>query len=158
MAGQGVETRLIGVMLRLPALAVNRLIAQGLVDAGYRDIRPAHMVVLQLTSRDSPLGRSATVTDLAEKAQMTKQSMGYLVDQLVRAGYLTLSPHPQDRRAKLVKRTRKATALHPVARRVVARAQDEWAAQMGTRQMAHLLRLLGKLNEVVLREQRELGP
>lgn len=60
-------------------------------------IRPAHSAVFFHMEHDGiRLGR------LAEKAQMTPQAMGALVDDLEELGYLHRVPDPVDRRAKLI--------------------------------------------------------
>lgn len=65
---------------------------------GYDDLRAAHNAVPR---HIDPEG--SRITTLAEGAGMTKQSMGYLVDSLVGAGYLALGPDPLDGRAKLAR-------------------------------------------------------
>jgi DNA-binding MarR family transcriptional regulator len=43
------------------------------------------------------------LTELAEAAQVTKQTAGFLVDQLERAGYVERVPDPRDAGAKLIR-------------------------------------------------------
>ncbi|MFZ6731790.1 MarR family winged helix-turn-helix transcriptional regulator [Undibacterium sp. Ji42W] len=45
------------------------------------------------------------MVDLAARAGMTKQSMGYLVDQMQAAGLLEIAPDPHDKRANIVRLT-----------------------------------------------------
>src|ERR1700747_1273074 len=71
-----------------------RRVAAGLAEAGFGDIRPAHTAVFQHIDADG-----SRLTDLAERAQITKQSMGYLVDFLEQRGYLERRSDPTDRRA-----------------------------------------------------------
>src|SRR5512147_1029917 len=52
-----------------------------------------------------PLEGGRRLTDLATVANMTKQAMGEFVADLANAGYVTVSPDPADRRAKLVSLT-----------------------------------------------------
>src|SRR5437879_5426747 len=89
--------RMIGALLRVPFQAINTRIAEGLAASGYTDLRPAHFAVFQ---HMRPQGRR--LTELAELAQMTKQSMGFLVDYLEERGYVERRPDPLDRRAKIV--------------------------------------------------------
>ncbi|QRP48800.1 MarR family winged helix-turn-helix transcriptional regulator [Amycolatopsis sp. FDAARGOS 1241] len=49
------------------------------------------------------------LTRLAEKALMTSQAMGELVDDLERLGYLRREPDPADRRAKLIRFTNRGS-------------------------------------------------
>ena len=82
------------------------------------------------------------LTDLAEQAQITKQSAGFLIDQLERAGYVHRTPDPTDARARLVSiaprgaeaipiaaaaRPSGATTSAPGARRNSATASRSWA-------------------------------
>jgi MarR family len=77
----------IGILLREPFHEVVRRVSAGLAAAGFDDVRPAHTAVFP---HIEPVG--LRLTDLAERAQMTKQSMGYLVDHLEQRGYLERAP------------------------------------------------------------------
>src|SRR6266700_5494044 len=87
----------IGILLRDPVQEVIRRVSVGLADAGFDDLRPAHTAVFQHIEAGG-----SRLTDLAERAQITKQSMGYLIDHLEERGYLERRPDPTDRRAALV--------------------------------------------------------
>jgi MarR family transcriptional regulator, temperature-dependent positive regulator of motility len=54
---------------------------EGLRAAGYGDVRPAHYAIFRYLEDEG-----SRVTELAEAAGMTKQSMGELVDHLERRG------------------------------------------------------------------------
>lgn len=56
------------------------------------------------------------VTQLAEQAQITKQTAGFLVDQLERGGYVCRVPDPADARARLVRLAPRGQAAVAVAR------------------------------------------
>ena len=56
------------------------------------------------------------VSVLAERAQITKQSMAELVAHLERHGYVERVPDPADGRAKLVRATDRGRAVFAVAR------------------------------------------
>lgn len=50
------------------------------------------------------IGHGGTrLTDLAEMAEVTKQTAGFLVDRLADAGYVERVPDPSDARARLVR-------------------------------------------------------
>src|SRR5438270_7665150 len=87
----------LGILLRDPFQEVVRRVSVGLAEAGFDDLRQAHTAVFQHIAPDG-----SRLTDLAERAQITKQSMGYLVDYLEQRGYLERRPDPSDRRAALV--------------------------------------------------------
>jgi DNA-binding MarR family transcriptional regulator len=75
---------------------LNQRITAGVMAAGH-PIRPAHAAVF--VNIDS---EGTRLTALAERARMTPQAMGELVDDLVERGYLARTPDPSDRRAKLI--------------------------------------------------------
>jgi DNA-binding MarR family transcriptional regulator len=112
----------------------------GLTAAGYSDVRPAHFTVFQ---HMPPEG--IRLTSLADAALLTKQSMGYLVDDLEARGYVERVPDPADRRAKLVRLTARGRAVDVTVRSVIRQVEAEWAARLGEdeyRQLTHLLRAL----------------
>jgi DNA-binding MarR family transcriptional regulator len=120
------DHRLIGALLRRPVQAINTRIAEGLVAVGYTDLRPAHFPVFQ---HMLPQGRR--LTELAELAQMTKQSMGFLVDYLEERGYVEREPDPVDRRAKMVCYTDKGRDVEKRAREIIQDVESEWAGYVG---------------------------
>lgn len=87
-------------------------------------LRAAHAQVFESLDRDG-----TRLTVLAERAQMSHQAMGEMVEELVRHGYLERVPDPVDRRARLIRptalgRARLAGAAVQV-RALYARWQDE---------------------------------
>jgi DNA-binding MarR family transcriptional regulator len=107
------------------------------------DVTPAQARVFQ---RIAPGG--SRLTDLAEQAQITKQSAGFLVDQLERAGYVERGPDPTDARARLVRVAPRGAAAIPVAAAIVADVEREWAAHLGAARMARLREALTRLREI----------
>src|SRR5262245_6663927 len=89
-AGQE-DRRMIGALLRIPREVAIKQVVAGLVAAGFGDVRPAHFTVFQHMSTEG-----IRLTALAEAALMTKQSMGYLVDDLEAHGYVERVPDPTD--------------------------------------------------------------
>jgi DNA-binding MarR family transcriptional regulator len=106
------DRRLIGALLRAPAQAVVRYIHHAFAEAGYNDLRPAHMPILMYV--DHP-PHGTRITELAERAQMTKQSMGDLVADMEALGVVERIPDPTDRRAKIVRYTARGWELHQTA-------------------------------------------
>ena len=84
---------------------------------------------------------------LADRAQMTKQSMAELVAHLEHHGYVERVPDPQDRRAKLVKATARGQDVYAIAREFVSDVEAEWTEKLGERKIETLRRLLKELNE-----------
>ena len=88
------------------------------------------------------------LTDLAEQARVTKQTAGFLVDQLEQAGYVERRRDPRDARARLVCIAPRGAEAVEVAAEVVAQVEAEWTAHLGIRDMQHLRRTLVKLREI----------
>lgn len=65
---------------------------------GHPAVRSGHV---QLLRHLDAAGTRATV--LAQRAQVTKQTMSRLVQELAASGYVALAPDPADRRAQLVR-------------------------------------------------------
>ena len=83
-----------GLLLFLPYRALENRIFAALAEAGFDDFTPARARVMQRIGPDG-----TRLTELAEQAQITKQTAGFLVDQLEKAGYVTRVPDPTDKRA-----------------------------------------------------------
>ncbi|MEU6357104.1 MarR family transcriptional regulator [Streptomyces sp. NPDC047072] len=132
-----------GVLLFLPYRALENRVFAALAEAGYDDFTPAQARVLQ---RVGPHG--TRLTELAEQSQITKQTAGFLVDQLEKAGYVTRAPDPTDRRARLVCIATKAQAAKEVADGVVAEVEREWEEHLGKRRMKQLREALTLLREI----------
>jgi DNA-binding MarR family transcriptional regulator len=88
------------------------------------------------------------LTDLAEQAQVTKQTAGFLVDQLVRQGYVDRVPDPQDGRARLVRISRRGQRAARLAATVVAEVEREWTARLGASGMRRLRAAMLSLREL----------
>jgi DNA-binding MarR family transcriptional regulator len=71
------------------------------------------------------------LTDLAQRAGMSKQAMGDLVDQCAAWGLVTREPDPRDARARMVKFTPTGMAWLQAFREAVAQAEREFRAEVG---------------------------
>ena len=139
----GHEQPNLGILLRDPFQEVVRRVSVGLAEAGFDDLRPAHTAVFQHIE-----AAGSRLTDLAERAQITKQSMGYLIDHLEQCGYLERRPDPSDRRAALISLTDRGWEQVRAARRIIAAVEEEWAAELGQSRMQQLRELLGDLRQL----------
>jgi DNA-binding MarR family transcriptional regulator len=128
------------VLLREPFLAITEEIHRRLHELGHPEVRVAHGNVFQFLDDDG-----TRVSALAERAQMTKQSMAELVAHLEKHGHVERVPDPSDRRAKLVRATAKGRRLIPVAREVIAETEERWTERLGTARMRQLRELLAEL-------------
>ena len=71
------------------------------------------------------------LTELAQKAGMSKQAMGDLVDQCEAWGLVTRDPDPRDARARLVQFTPTGLLWLQAFREAVAQAEKEFRAEVG---------------------------
>ena len=76
---------------------------------------------------------------------MTKQSMGYLVEQLEAAGYIERVTDPSDARAVIIRRTKAGWAYNRAAAEEVALLERDWAHLLGQAKMKQLKALLAEL-------------
>lgn len=133
----------VGLLLYIPYRAMEARVFGALAAAGFDDFSPAQARVFQ---RIAPGG--TRLTDLAEQAQITKQSAGFLVDQLERSGYVQRIPDPTDARARLVRIADRGARAVPVAAAVVAEVEAEWSEHLGARRMSQLRAALTSLREI----------
>jgi DNA-binding MarR family transcriptional regulator len=132
----------LGVLLREPYRLGNERLHQRFADRGHAEIRTPHGNVFPYLDDDG-----TRVSVLAERAQITKQSMAELVSHLERHGYVERVPDPDDGRAKLVRTTKKGNELYAIAREFVAEVEAEWTRRLGKAKMRRLRELLRELNE-----------
>jgi DNA-binding MarR family transcriptional regulator len=130
-----------GALLRDPALAMNELVSEALVERGFGDFRPALGTIGQHVA-DS----GSRITDLAQLAQLTKPTVVYLVNDLERLGYVKRVPDPADGRAKLIRLTARGTRAQGAAREIVAQIEQDWSRLLGAREFATLRALLERLH------------
>jgi len=131
----------IGILLRRLSQDVVQRVSDGLVEAGFDDVRPAHTAVFQHIEGDG-----SRLTDLAERAQITKQSMGYLVDYLEERGYLERRPDPADRRVALICLTERGWEEVEAALAIIARVEEDWSRRLGQPRLELLRELLDELS------------
>ena len=134
----------LGILLRGPYHEIVRRIADELGDAGFDDIRPAHTAVFQHIKAEG-----SRLSELAQGAQITKQSMGYLIDYLETRGYVERRADPSDRRASLIVLTGRGWDQIRAALAIIAGIEEEWARSLGTREMEELRKHLARLNQTI---------
>lgn len=133
----------LGLLLFIPYRALENRVMADLAAAGFDDVTLAQARVFQ---RIAPGG--SRLTDLAEQAQITKQSAGFLVDQLEAAGYVTRVPDPSDGRARLVVVAERGARAVEASGGTVAAVEDEWRRHLGERGFTRLRGLLAELREI----------
>src|SRR5215217_1165432 len=116
----------LGILLREPFRLGNQLLHRRLAERGHPHVRAPHGNVFQYLD-----AAGTRVSVLAERAQITKQSMAELVAHLERHGYVERVSDPADRRAKLVRATRRGAEVYAIARDVVAEIEAQWTEWLG---------------------------
>jgi DNA-binding MarR family transcriptional regulator len=119
-------------LLDLPVLLLSaaRALVDG-IDAGVRargfaDLRPAHGFAFVRLSHDG-----ATVGQLADHLDVTKQAASQMVEELVTKGYVERRPHPGDARARLIVLTPKGWACTRAADEAATELLRPWADALG---------------------------
>ncbi|WP_405731054.1 MarR family transcriptional regulator [Streptomyces sp. NBC_01537] len=133
----------LGLLCFIAYRAVEARVLEALAAAGYDDLTPAQGRVF---ARIGPDG--TRVTELAEQSRVTKQTAGFLVDQLERAGYVRRVPDPTDARARLVRIAERGEAAVAVARVAEAEVEAEWTRHLGKQGASQLRRALTSLREI----------
>lgn len=134
----------LGLLLFIPYRFMESAVLSHLKDCGH-DLPLNQARVFQ---RISPHG--SRLAELAEAAQLTKQTVGSIVDQLEAAGYVERRPDPRDGRARLVQITTKGHELIQLSIPVVRDIEAAWEAHLGrtrTRQLRDSLKALREITD-----------
>ena len=133
------QDHLAGLLGDAKAVVVDTL-EDRLREAGFGDIRPAHGCVFRFLDEEG-----TRLTELAERAGMTKQGMGQLVLDLERQGYVARVPDPTDRRATLVRFTESGRRFLRDAVAVTRELETDYAALLGEARLEALRSALAAL-------------
>ncbi len=130
----------IGRLLQLALRDFQSRCAEKLHARGYTQLTATHLTIL---SYIDPEG--TRIVTLADRAGMTKQSMGDLVRELEKQGYVERSPDPGDKRAVMIKMVQSNTTFLADAYNIIAEIQSEYAATLGSSGAMQLRTLLKSL-------------
>jgi DNA-binding MarR family transcriptional regulator len=131
----------LGLLLREPFRIGSEELHRRIAERGHPAVRAPHGNVFGFLDAGG-----TRVSELARRAQVTKQSMAELVAHLERHGYVERVPDPHDARAKLVRATPRGHEVYAIARDVVAEIERDWTARLGREKMRRLRELLVELN------------
>src|SRR5438045_448708 len=95
-------------MIRLLDVAFDEFVEEltsRVAETPYSDVRPSHGCVFGTIEPEG-----SRLTELAERAHMTKQSVGEVASELEARGYVERVPDPSDGRAKIIRLTEKGKA------------------------------------------------
>jgi DNA-binding MarR family transcriptional regulator len=130
--------------LAVALLAAGRAVVDG-VQAGVRsrgftDLRPAHGFAFTRLAQGG-----ATITELAEHLDVTRQAAAQLADELSAKGYIERREHPHDARAKLLVLTERGWACTRAAEAAIADTVDAWATIVGEDRLRSLASDLARI-------------
>jgi DNA-binding MarR family transcriptional regulator len=114
-----------------------------LKDTEFSDIRLVHGCVFRYMKE-----RGLRLTEIAERGNMTKQSAGEVVDDLVTRGYVERIPDPDDRRAKIVRLTERGEAAQVYGFQLLAEIEKRWGERYGVERIATLRATLEEIAAV----------
>ena len=86
--------------------------------------------------------------ELAEAAQLSKQTLGSILDQLEAAGYVARVPDPTDGRARLVTITDAGRELVALSLPVVRATEEAWTEHLGPERTRQLREALTQLRTI----------
>jgi DNA-binding MarR family transcriptional regulator len=124
-------------LLALCSAQFSQQLLQALWDAGFTDQRMVYDKVFPFVPPEG-----IRLTDLADRAGMTKQAMSELVNDLVEMGYLRRTPDPTDGRAKLIAFTDRGWAAVKTVLSSFQETEAALVARLGNRRMTELRRTL----------------
>jgi DNA-binding MarR family transcriptional regulator len=105
--------------------------------AGYGDVRGAHGCVFGNIEADG-----MRLTELAERAGMTKQAVGEAVSDLERLGYAERVADASDGRAKIIRLTDEGCAAQRAGFAIIAELEAEWVERFGAERVEQMRSLL----------------
>ena len=122
--------------------AMDERVRQAMRDAGY-DVTVAQSRLAQRIAEDG-----TRLTELADRAGVTKQTASLLVAALEREGLVERVPDPEDGRARLIRMSTRGREAAQRAMEVVIGVEGEWTAHLGPELTERLREALIRLREV----------
>lgn len=124
-------------MIRLLSVAADQFadeFTEKLAAAGLDDLRPGHGCVFGNIDTEG----GSRLTELAERAHMTKQSVGEFASDLEQLGYIERVSDPNDGRAKIIRLTDQGRHAHRIGRQLIDDLEREWGERYGEERIAAL--------------------
>lgn len=143
MSGGEMSGPSLGVLMFVAHRALEARITAAVRAAGYADVTLAQSRVFARIGE-----RGTRASDLAEMAQVTKQTASFLLDRLEDGGYVERVPDPTDGRARLVRISAKGRLVQAVAVQEEQAIYREWLEHLGADDFARLSSIMSQLREV----------
>lgn len=123
----------IGGLLRLAWQIHRDGIYERITANGFPNVTRAQFELLRWPSIDG-----LRHGEIAQMCGLSKQTVNDLLGELERAGYVERHPHPEDRRARIVRLTAAGNKLQYTTHETSRRLEAGWAASVGAERMAAL--------------------
>jgi DNA-binding MarR family transcriptional regulator len=123
----------IQILLRDARAAIEDAVRADLAQNGFGDVTPAQSALLRNLGEDG-----ARPSDLAAHADVTRQAITKLVDELERLDLVRRDPDPDDGRGVIVRYTDRGRAGVAIARKRMLALERAWAAQVGADRWAEV--------------------
>lgn len=148
--------------VRLQTSKKNLLLSLGLLATDFRErvrrglwaeghnLHPSHSSVLVHLSVEG-----SRPTELAERAGMSKQAMGKIIDELCEIGYVKKAADPRDGRARIICFTDKGLALLSDSAGIIDGIWQDYAQLIGEDRLAELRDNLTHLRLAVREDSRQ---
>ncbi|MBM0231285.1 MarR family transcriptional regulator [Micromonospora sp. STR1_7] len=116
----------LGILAVQLSAGVQREIFTRVAEQGFDDARPRHGAVLAYLDPEG-----TRPGELARLAGRNKQTMGAILDELERLGYVRRTPDPADRRAKLIVPTERGLRFMEISDGVVDQIEQRLSDALG---------------------------
>ena len=123
--------------------SLDQEIAAAIRDRGISDVRPSQVQTMLLIDR-----AGTRLSELANRAQTTKQRMMQVVDELASQGFVRRTDDPADGRAKIVRLTAKGLRHRAEARRALLSVEARAKRRLGGRRYDGLMGALDELTSM----------
>lgn len=118
----------VALLLRNAYQRVDSEVLAALAAAGYREIQPGHALVLRNLGEEG-----ARPSEIAVRAEVTRQAITKVLDDLERLNIVRREPDPADGRGVIVRYTPYGLTGLRVARARMEELEREFAGQVGAR-------------------------
>jgi DNA-binding MarR family transcriptional regulator len=122
--------------------SLDREIEAALEDRGAGELRPSQAMALILVER-----AGSRLSDMAQRANITKQAMMQLVDSLQEMGCVRRVPDAEDSRAKMVRLTARGLRLRASSRKSIQAVESRVRRRLGDRRYEGLRGALAEVSE-----------
>jgi len=129
----------LGILAVQLSARVQREMFARAAELGFADARPRHGAVLAYLDTEG-----TRPSELARLAGRNKQTMGAIIDELERLGYVQRAPDPADRRAKLIVPTERGLRFMELTDDLVRQVELGLAGLLGAEPYREFRAALGR--------------